>query len=49
VLSIQRYKGTALNSHEIHRKECDLEVMGKVSDTLLHLTFPDGVFEQQGF
>jgi hypothetical protein len=49
MLSIQRYKGTALNGHEIHRKEYDLEVMGRVSDTLLHLTSPDGVFEQQSF
>ena len=40
MLSIQRYKGTALNGYEIHRKEWDLEVMCRVSDTLAS---PDGV------
>jgi len=49
MLSIQRYKGTALKGHEIYRKECDLEVIGRVSDTLLHLASLDGVFEQQSF
>jgi hypothetical protein len=49
VFNAQRYKGTALNGHEIHRKEYDLEVIGRVSNTLLHLASPDGVFEQQSF